>query len=184
MDESANATAAKPGAMKIGVLKILHNPLQLRVLLMLAIFGGWYQGFYQPVSLGIDGAGQQTERGKKRLALATDVERLRIQVDKFKKRLPEKTDPNEWVQYMMDGVRKFPGLRQVLLDTDGEKELGPFKGIVIKLQVEGGFRDVDALLRWIESNPRLIRVDSIKLEPSKGKRSMMDAHLVVIGVMG
>src|SRR5438067_1915299 len=105
------------------------------------------------MTAGIDDAVRRAGRERKRLALALEVERLRAQVAAFQPRLPVKTDPNEWVGYVLEGVRKFP-LRMALLDTEGTRDVGPYKAVVLKLQVEGTFHDVDAFLRWVETNPR------------------------------
>jgi Tfp pilus assembly protein PilO len=161
---------------------VLNSPVQLRVLLAVLIFGGWYAGFCSPMSAAIDERTRRADRERKRLELAGEVERLRAQVDRFQARLPLKTDPNEWVQYMLGGVRGFP-LRLLMLDTDGEKDVGPYKAQVVKMQVEGGFHDVDAFLRWIETNTRLLRIDSVRITPTKDGRKV-EAHLVVLGVRG
>ena len=40
----------------------------------------------------------------------------------------------------------------VMLDTEAAKDVGPYKAIVVKMQVEGTFHDIDAFLRWVETN--------------------------------
>jgi hypothetical protein len=147
------------------------------------VLTAWYFAFASPMTAEIDDVQKRVERERKRLGVAVEVERLRGEVGKFQGRLPVKTDPNEWVAYMLDGVRKLP-LRLVMLDTDGQRDVGPYKAVVVKLQVEGAFHDVDALLRWVESNERLLRVDMIRLEPSRGGGGLVDLHMVVLGVMG
>ncbi len=184
MESNAHAAAVtrKPNKLAALAMRILHNPTQIRVLMMILIFGGWYFAFYSPLSQGIEETARRTEREKKRLGLAGDVERLRHQVGRFQGRLPEKTDPNEWVQYLLAGSRDFP-IRVAMIDPDGLKDVGPYKAIVVKMQIEGTFQDIDAFLRWIESNERLLRVDSLRMTPIKDSFKM-DTQLVVLGVMG
>jgi hypothetical protein len=178
------AAAKPPGKLTALAVRVLHNPLQLRVLLMAAAFGGWYAAFSMPMAEGIDDTVRRSERERKRVRLAVEVERLRGQVARFQPRLPEKTDPNEWVQYVLRGVGRFP-LRVVMLDTDGTRDVGPYKAVVLKLQVAGDFGDIDAFLRWVEGNPRLLRVDMLKLSPSRGAGGqVLGAEMVVLGVMG
>jgi Tfp pilus assembly protein PilO len=185
MDATAAAGKAAKGPGKFATMadRVLHNPTQLRVLLAAAILGVWYAGFASPMTTEIDETARRTEREKKRLTVAVEVERLRAQVARFHSRLPVKTDPNEWVEYMLEGVRRFP-LRMVLLDTDGTRDVGPYKAIVVKLQVEGRFHDADEFLRWVENNERLLRVDSLRLEPVRGQRGVVDVQMIVLGVMG
>lgn len=181
----ANHPRAGPprGKLAAAALRVVHNPVRLRVLLTALILGGWYAVFSQPMTAGIDETVARTAAGRKRLELAREVERLRAQLARFQGRLPRKTDPNEWVQYMLDGVRKFD-LRLSMLDTDGTKDVGPYKAVVIKMQVEGGFHDVDAFLRWVEGNPRLLRVDMLRMDPARMSRGKMDVQMIVLGVMG
>jgi Tfp pilus assembly protein PilO len=185
-DASAGQATSRKNKLSALAVRVLHNPVRLRVLLTLLIFGGWYLGFSQPMSAGIDESTRNTSRERKRLELAKEIEQLRAQVDRFQGRLPRKTDPNEWVQFMLAGVRGFT-LKLVTLDTDSTRDVGPYKAMVMKLEIEGGFQEIDRFLRWLESNPRLLRVDSIRLEPARGSRSArgtMYAKLVVLGVMG
>jgi Tfp pilus assembly protein PilO len=185
MDGDATTTraAGKSGKIASIALRVLHNPFQLRVVVMLVIFAAWYLGFCMPMSSSIDRTVASTSTERKRLALALEVERLRAQVMRFDDRLPRKTDPNEWVHYMLEGVRRFP-LRMVLLDSDGMKDVGPYKAVVVKLEVEGAFHDVDAFLRWVEGNSRLLRVDGIRMEPSRAAKGKMSVQMVILGVMG
>jgi hypothetical protein len=172
-----------PGGLGSVARRVAQNPNQLRVFLMLGTFSVWYIFFSMPMSAEIDDTGKKTVEERKRVALAIEVEKLRQQVGLFEGRLPKNTDSNEWVHYMMEGVRKFP-VRQTGLETEGIKDLGPFKVIVLKLHVEGSFHDVDHLLRWIDGNERLLRIDSIKAEPSRAAPGKVDVLLQILGVMG
>jgi hypothetical protein len=184
MESSANRSTgpAKPSKLRELAKRILSNPTQLRVLLLSTIFGVWYVALYAPMTSQIDDHGQRAEKERKRLGLAVEIERLRHEIGRFEDRLPKNTDPNEWVQYMMNGLRGFD-LRLVNFDTNGVKEIGPYKVVVLKLQVEGGFREVDEFLRWVEGNRRLFRVDSLKLEPGRASSGKLDAQMIMLGVM-
>ena len=185
MDNPAGAYAAarrQPNKLNAVALRVLHNPSQFRVLLMVVIFGVWYAGVSGPMSEGIDETTRKVDRERKRLGLARDVERLRARVDRFQDRLPRETDSNEWLQYMLAGAREFP-IRLAVINTEAVKDVGPYKAVVIKMDVEGSFEDVDAFLRWVESNRRLFRVDAIHIGPARDSRKML-SQLTVLGVMG
>ncbi len=180
---SASGTAKRKSNKLVALaVRVLHNPTQIRVVMMIFILGGWHFVVYSPLSQGIEETTRRTDREKKRLGLANEVEGLRVQVGRFQNRLPEKTDPNEWVQYLLAGSREFP-IRVAMIDPDGIKDVGPYKAIVVKMQIEGTFQDIDAFLRWIETNERLLRVDSLRMSPIKDSFKM-DTQLVVLGVMG
>jgi hypothetical protein len=174
--------ARRRGAMA-ALLERLHNPLQLRAFLTVALLLAWYVAFYRPVASEIDRVSAQTARERKRVRLAREVEHLRGQLRKFRDRIPEKTDANEWVQYFLALVREHP-IKLVMLDTDAPKDLGAYRAMVVRIDVEGPYRDVNAFLRRVESDRRLLRIDVIKLDPVRGGDGIVAARLVVLGVMG
>ncbi len=185
MDTSLDHDATserKPSQLSTIVNRVVHNPLQFRVILVVAIFGSWYLGIASPWSVAIDETTKRTEVEKTRLKLAEEVEQLRVQVDHFKDRLPRNTDANEWLQYMLAAIREFP-LKMSTIDTQGLKDIGPYKADIIKMTIEGNFEDIDAFLRWIETNPRLFRINEVHLAPARGSRKMV-AQLTLLGVMG
>ena len=165
------------------VAERLHNPIHLRVLLTLGVLTVWYVGFYGPTSTEIDRTAARTARERKRVRLAREVEHLRVQVRTFQERLPEKTDANEWVQYFLAMAREYP-IRLVMLDTDAPKDLGEFKAMVVRIDVEGKYRDVSEFLKRVESDRRLLRIDLIRIDPLREGEGNVSAKLVVLGVMG
>ena len=54
--------------------------------------------------------------------------------------------------------------------------------VVLHVEVRGTYFDLDAFVRWLESNQRLLHVDSMKLSPSGG--DVMTLNLVVSGLTG
>ena len=74
-------------------------------------------------------------------------------------------------------------LKLTMLDPEPTKEIGPYKVAVMRLSVQGSFREIDEFLRWVDSNERLFRIDEFRLTPiSDGKG--MTAQLTLLGVMG
>jgi hypothetical protein len=42
---------------------------------------------------------------------------------------------------------------------------------------------MDALLRWLESNHRLLRIDLLRIAPSRSNRDVLVLQLTILGVM-
>ena len=99
--------------------------------------------------------------------LADSLEQLQAQCSSFAKRLPQQADSKEWMQYMHEGIRGFP-LKLSKLDCLTPKQIGPYQAVVLTIELEGSFFDLDQFLRWLESNPRLLRVDDISIALAKG----------------
>ena len=110
-----------------------------------------------------------TESERKRAATARQIEGLRKALAPFAERIPEHAGQNELVQYVMAHVRQSP-VKLVDLKPTKTKDLGPFDDIGLRLKFEASYEDLDAFLAWVETDRRLLRVDSLKVEPTKDQR--------------
>lgn len=177
MSESENKT--KTGTL----LERLHDPAQLRVAVTALMLATGYLAIYWPFSAQIGDLSRQLKAEKRHIELARDVAALQLEVDSFQDRLPEKTDTNEWVQYVLGGVRLLP-LKLISLDPESTPNVGPYQAVVLKIELEGGFHDLNSFLNWLASNQRLFRVNNLKLAPARDEVSVLSMQLTVMGVMG
>jgi Tfp pilus assembly protein PilO len=170
---------------KNSLLERLHNPAQLRLFLAAAVLGVGYAAVYLPLGNSIAAATANLEDAKKRLGLADEVAQLRKQFQKVEKRLPAGTDSNEWVQYVLAGIRRSP-LKLNAFNPAKPQVIGPYSIVVLKLNLSGSYADIDRFLCWLESNERLFRVDSVKLAPgaSKDSQDELNMDILVLGLMG
>jgi hypothetical protein len=174
--------------LKSRLLDRLRDPNQLRVIVTALVLLAAYTCVYAPLSGKIAETTAEIDRQKNLCQLASDVEHLRAQYRGFIERLPRPgvpgapSDSKEWVQYLLAGLRGFP-LRLTVLDCDPVREVGPYKAAVLRVELEGDFFDVDAFLRWLESNPRLLRIDSLSISAPQGRGSVLSVRLTVLGMM-
>lgn len=178
---------ASRSGIALALLKLCYSPVQLRALITAILLGGWYALSYSPTTTEIDDTAKKIEQTRGRLTLAKEIEHLRRQVALFKDRIPRDAGPNEWLQYMLVGSRQFRRLKLESVDTTGVREVKPYKAVVIRLEVEGPFREIEAFLRWLESNPRLLRLDTLALSPvtrGASSQSKIKANVLVLGING
>ena len=173
----------KKSGRRSPLLERLHNPGQLRVLVTVLMVVAGYAGIYLPLNGETTEATQELAGERQRLELAREVEQLRAQHQRFRGRLPEKSDPNEWVQYVLAGTRGLP-VKLTTLDAAPPRDVGPYRAVVLKIELEGAFADLNAFLGWLETNERLFRVDAVTIEPSRHAGGALVMHLTVLGVMG
>jgi Tfp pilus assembly protein PilO len=143
----------------------LRHPLKLRVLLSLVILAGWYFLFFSPLSDQMAMTQARIENEQKRIGIARQTDAVRKSLVPYKNRVPAKSDLNELIQYVMNRIRSSP-LKLIDLKPDKAKALGPFDAISLRLTLEGTYAELDELLTWIQSEQRLLRVDSLSLTPS------------------
>ncbi len=177
-------SATEPStSLKARLIERLHDPVQLRVFIVSMALTAGYLFVYMPLSSEITETTRQLTKEQQRLELARDIEHLRAEQRRFESRLPKKRDPNEWVEYLLGGIRVLP-LKLVALDSKAPQDVGPFKAIVLNCELEGAFQDMEQLLRWIEFNDRLFRIDSVKISPHRSNNGTLVMQLVVLGVLG
>ena len=101
--------------LKAQLLERLHDPLQLRILVIGVVLLGGYVGVYMPLGDHIATTTQMISRERKLAELAESLEQLQTQCRAFAKRLPQQTDSKEWTEYMHEGrkVAEGPGIYMV-----------------------------------------------------------------------
>jgi len=153
------------------VLSLLRNPTRLRLALSAAILLSWYFGVYSPTSEYMTLASTRTDSERKRAVTAREIEKLRSILNPCQDRIPDQSGLNELIQYVMAHVRTLP-INLIDLKPGKVKDLGPYDNLNLRLQFESTYEDLDALLRWVETNQRLLRVDTLKIELGKEKNRL------------
>jgi hypothetical protein len=165
------------------VLDRLRDAGNLRAAITVVVVMVAYFGIYTPLSNGIESTRSQLKREQELIALAENVEHLRAQYKSFAGRIPKQSDTKEWVQYVLSGIRQFP-LDLATLNCDACRDMGPYKAVVMRIELEGSFRNLDRLLRWLEANSRLFRIDSTRIAPSRSSKDVITMEITLLGVMG
>jgi len=169
---------------KNSLLERLHNPTELRLFLMALVLGIGYAAIYLPLNKTIAATTLKLEKARKRLDLADEVQVLREQFRSIQSRIPDNGDTNEWMQYVLGGLRQSP-LKLESFNPSAPQTLETYQVLSLKIKVSGSFADLEQFIYWLESNPRLFRVDSLKLGQggAKGEAGEMGMDIVVVGVM-
>ena len=178
----------RPGPKKgkgpiAGLVTRLHNRAFLRAVLTSIVLAVAYIAVYSPLAANIDDDVHKLAAQRKRLEAVQDIESLRKEYATFKDRVPEKADTDEWVEYLLGGIRKFP-LKLIFLNPAAPRDVGPYKGIVMRIELDGQLRDMNDFLKWLETNPRLLRVDILDIATSIQTKGALVMHLTVVGVTG
>lgn len=147
-------------------------------LMMLAI---GYVGIYSPLSGMISTKKRQLKQEETRRDLADTVGTLREKLETLDSRIPEGTDANEWMQYVLGGVRKS-NLNLQSMTPGTPRKVGPMKAIELQVSLEGNYADFDSFLVWLETNERLFRVDAVKVSPAKDETRGLQMHVKVLGL--
>ncbi|MGP0063257.1 MAG: type 4a pilus biogenesis protein PilO [Isosphaeraceae bacterium] len=173
-------TPSKSNYQRI-ILQQLAHPVKLRLVLCLAIIVGWYTMFFSPTSEHLAATTTRIDRERKRVATAREIEQLKKDVAPSLGLIPADADVQELMRHVIDHLRSSP-LTLIEVKPDKPKDLGPFEAITLQLKVEGRFAEIDEFLGWVEKDRRLMRIDSIKLDPASKNVGRLSAQLSVLSL--
>jgi Tfp pilus assembly protein PilO len=159
----------------------LRDPFRLRLGLTGVVLLAGYLGIYWPLSGQIQDIESRRIADSKRLALARDIEQLRVRYDSVADRLPTKGDAQELMHYLLEKGIRGRALRPVQIKLETSAVLGPYHAVSVSLDLEGTFHSLCEFLRWLETNERLLRVDAVRIavRPS----GALGMTLTVVGLM-
>ncbi|HBO42674.1 MAG TPA: hypothetical protein DD670_01800 [Planctomycetaceae bacterium] len=160
----------------------LRDPLKLRIFIAGVVLAIGYFGVYLPLEARIGETTRDLNRFKEHAKLTDEIEQLKAQIARVSKRVPKGTDNNEWLQYVLGGVRKHP-VQLVKADPGEARQVGPFEAVVVKVEMRGAYPDLCAFLDWIETNERLFRIDSISMSPLP-RSDQLEMKLTLLGLRG
>jgi hypothetical protein len=175
-------TKRSPSALEQMILAQVRDPLRLRFVLAAGILAAWYFSFYGPTQDEIAATLQKTARERARAAAAARIEALREAFAPLKKRIPERSDPNELIQYVMAHCRRSP-VKIVDLKPSKTRDLGPFNAVGLRITLETSFVGLYELLAWAEDDERLLRVESLKVNPRNGS-NLLHVELELLSLVG
>jgi Tfp pilus assembly protein PilO len=160
----------------------LYDPLQFRIFVAAVMLAIGYAGVYMPLDDRIAETTKDLKKAKEYQKLTEEVEDLQSQAVRACARLPKDTDTNEWVQYVLTGVRKLP-VKMVSLDSAPAKKVGPFEAVVLQVELHGKYHGLESFLDWVETNERLFRIDSISVSAAK-RGNLLEMKLMLLGLRG
>jgi Tfp pilus assembly protein PilO len=166
---------------KQAILNQLRQPLKLRLLLCSAIIAVWYFLFFSPLSEETTTATAQIVTERKRVATARQIEQLKKAMAPYEDRVHAGTDIHELMQHVIAHMRTSP-LKLLDLKPEKPKVLGPYETLGLKLTLEGPFAGFDEFLTWVETDHRLLRIDTIKLDPVAKDPGRLAAQVVLLSL--
>jgi hypothetical protein len=171
----------KNSALLSNVIRRFNDPAQLRWILTGLVVAVAIVGVYLPLSGRAEDSEVKANHEKERLALIKDVEHLRDEYKEIKQHVPKKWTESDWETYLVDGTRPYK-LHVMNLEKQSTRSMPPYRLAVVTLVVEGTFPEFDGFLRWLDTNDKLLRVDSVKIEPSE-RGDTLSMKLLVQGLM-
>ena len=160
-------------------LKHLHNPVRLRLTAMAGMVLLGIVVIYAPLSGRIQAMKRNLNKERERYEKIVDVEKLRKEAASYEDRIDPRSDANEWVQYVLDGLRQFEvKLRD--MESGEPKKVGPYHAITLSMEIEGGYPALRSFVEWLEQSDRMLRIDSVYFDKRPDTLRM---KIVILGLV-
>jgi hypothetical protein len=159
--------------------KHLGDPVELRLItvgvLLVLVIGL----VYIPFSNDINNNKRLYSLEKERNGYITDCEKLQKQAELLRALISQKSDTNEWVNFLLDGLRKFQ-VKLHGMESKQQRKVGPYRAAAFSMEIEGSFPQLKTYVEWLESSQSLIRIDSVQFEK---KPAALTMKVMVLGVV-
>lgn len=163
------------------ILRQLSHPLKLRLALCAAMVITWQVFFFGPLGEDVAATMARIARERQRTATARQIEQLKKGLAPEQDAVGSADGVHELIRFVIARIRSSP-LRLVDLVPGKARDLGPFQAISLQLKLGGTYSDIDDLLGWVESNPRLLRVDNLLLKPNPREPGRLDADIALVAL--
>jgi Tfp pilus assembly protein PilO len=170
-----SAEKSKKRALQV-LLKHLRHPIELRMVICVALLAGWYFGFYSPLTDKMAATQAQITQEKRRIVVAHQIDAVRDAMTGVRDRVPAKSDTNELIQHVMAQIQTSP-LKLIDLKPDKAITAGPYTTLALKLVFEGTYAEFDDLLTLFKNDRRLLRVDALSLTPATNLKERKQGQL-------
>jgi len=148
---------------KAVALKHLGDSTKLRLMVVFSLVCLIVLGAYMPLSGEIARSKALLYDRKRRLETVGEVCALRSEVASYRQRIAADADTNEWVQYVLAGLRTG-GVKLRDMSSKPAEKVGPYRTVTLCFEVEGTYPEMKAFMEWLERSERLLRVDSVRLD--------------------
>lgn len=170
---------AKLAQYKASLEKYFGDPVKLRLTTIGGLLALSVGLVYYPLSKEIDQSRRLVAAEKERNSCIADCEKLQKQAVLFRSLIGEKADTDEWVEYLLTGLRKF-NVKLHGMESRQMKKVGPYMALTFSMEIEGSYQELKSYIEWMEASQRLIRIDTMNFEKKSDNLVM---KLIVLGVV-
>ena len=160
------------------VAEKLRDPMRMRIAVAAVAVAVMYFGISEPLY----GRMKQHTRDLKQLetavSTAEEVLLLRDHLEVVEPRILKSDGDDVVVAHLIEIVREH-SVDLMRIDAETPERLGPMKTIAVSLDLSGSFVALTKVLHRFESDPYLLRVETISISPGDRSQSMPTMQLTL-----
>lgn len=158
----------------------LRNPVRMRVVVALIAMAVMMFGINDPLHGKTKKSRRSLNQLKERVKTAEEVLLLRACMEDVETRIIQGAGSDPVTSFFIQLFRKMPvDLNQI--NVEAAQRLGPIYSVRTTIDLSGSFEQLNDALYLIESQPELLRVESLKISPAeRGAAPMMQLAIRVL----
>lgn len=141
----------------------LRNPLKLKIAVLGVGLAMGMLAAISPLNAKIEELQRRAGAEKRRQKVLSQIVDLRAQRERYRARLQDGKDVNDWVQYVLAGTRAH-GVKLHEMQPKPNVSVGPYQGVVLQFEVQGEFRRLANFVDWLEHGERIVRLNALRME--------------------
>ena len=146
------------------VAEKLRDPLRMRLAVAGVALAVMYFGISEPLYGRMKQGKRELQQLETKVKTAEEVLLLRDHLEAVEPRILDKDGEDIIVAHLIEIVRE-QSVDLMRIDAESPERLGPMKTIAVSLDLSGSFADLTRVLHRFESDPYLLRVETISISP-------------------
>tara|TARA_R110002049_G_scaffold4601_5_gene32098 strand:- start:140046 stop:140588 length:543 start_codon:yes stop_codon:yes gene_type:complete len=160
------------------VAETLRDPMRMRVAVAGVSLAIMYFGISEPLYGRMKQEKRQLQQLETKVRTAEEVLLLRDHLQAVEPRILRQDGDDIVVAHLIEIVREH-SVDLMRIDAESPERLGPMKTIAVSLDLTGEFTDLTKVLHRFESDPYLLRVETIAISPGDRSQSTPTMQLTL-----
>jgi type II secretory pathway component PulM len=160
------------------VAEKLRDPLRMRIAVAGVALAVIYFGISEPLYGRMKQGKRELHQLENAVHTAEEVLLLRDQLEVIEPRILKDNGDDIVVAHLIEILRE-QSVDLMRIDAETPERLGPMKTIGVSLDLSGSFTALTRVLQRFESDPYLLRVETISISPGDRSQSMPTMQLTL-----
>ena len=160
------------------VAEKLRDPMRMRIAVAGVALAAMYFGISEPLYGRMKQEKRELTQMENKVKTAEEVLLLRDHLKAVEPRILSKDGDDIVVTHLIEIVREH-SVDLMRIDAESPERLGPMKTIGVSLDLSGSFAELTKVLHRFESDPFLMRIETIAISPGERAKAAPTMQLTL-----
>lgn len=156
----------------------LRDPFKMRMTVACAAAAIFVLGISDPMEKRIRESKTVTKRWEGKIKTAREIELLQTSLASVEPKMMKGEGTDDVLKHLIQIFRSHP-MNLMRMEPEPPQAIGPFKSVRVTAEMEGEYVNLQSLLLRLESDPHLIRIETLSIEANKQGSGPARMQLVI-----